>query len=40
MADYEDAITASMKPIHEGDILSGTIIGVSDEELTIDLGIY
>lgn len=40
MTDYEDAITASMKPIHEGDILSGTIIGVSDEELTIDLGIY
>ena len=40
MADYEEAITASMKPIHEGDILTGTVIGVSDEELTIDLGIY
>ena len=40
MADYEEAITASMKPIHEGDILTGTIIGVSDEELTVDLGIY
>lgn len=40
MADYDEAITASMKPIHEGDILTGTIIGVSDEELTVDLGIY
>lgn len=40
MADFEDAITASLKPIHEGDILTGTIIGISDEELTIDLGIY
>jgi small subunit ribosomal protein S1 len=40
MADYEEAITASMKPIHEGDILTGTVIGVSDEELTVDLGIY
>lgn len=40
MADYEDAINASLKPIHEGDILTGTIIGVSEDELTIDLGIY
>lgn len=40
MADYDEAITASMKPIHEGDILHGTVIGVSDEELTVDLGIY
>ncbi|MDO4322159.1 MAG: S1 RNA-binding domain-containing protein [Lachnospiraceae bacterium] len=40
MADYEEAINASMKPIHEGDILNGTVIGVSDEELTVDLGIY
>lgn len=40
MADFDEAITASMKPIHEGDILKGTVIGVSDEELTVDLGIY
>ncbi|MCC8066361.1 MAG: S1 RNA-binding domain-containing protein [Clostridiales bacterium] len=40
MADYDEAITASMKPIHEGDILTGTIIGISDTELTVDLGIY
>ena len=40
MADFEDMINASLKPIHEGDILTGTVIGVSDEELTVDLGIY
>ena len=40
MADFEEAINASLKPIHEGDILTGTVIGVSDDELTIDLGIY
>ncbi len=40
MADYEDEIKASMKPIHEGDILNGTVIGVSDEELVVDLGIH
>ena len=25
MADYEDAINASLKPIHEGDILTGEV---------------
>ncbi len=40
MADYDAAITASMKPIHEGDILTGTVIGISDEEMIVDLGIY
>lgn len=40
MADYEDAINASFLKIHEGDILTGTVIGVSDEELIIDFGSY
>ncbi len=40
MADYDKEIKDSMKPIHEGDLLKGTVIGVSDEELTVDLGIY
>ena len=40
MADYEDAINASFKQIHEGDILTGTVIGISDEELVIDFGSY
>ena len=29
MADYEDAINASLKPIHEGDILTGEVIGMT-----------
>ncbi|MCC8167983.1 MAG: S1 RNA-binding domain-containing protein [Clostridiales bacterium] len=40
MADYEKAIEDSVKPVHEGDILKGTVIGVTEDELTIDLGIY
>ncbi len=40
MADYDEAIKDSVKPVHEGDILKGVVIGVSDEELTVDLGIY
>lgn len=40
MADFEDAINASMRTIHEGDILTGTVIGISDDELILDLGYY
>jgi small subunit ribosomal protein S1 len=40
MADYEDAINASFKRIHEGDILTGTVIGISDDELILDFGSY
>ncbi len=40
MADYEDAINASLKRIHEGDILTGTVIGVSDTEVILDFGSY
>ncbi len=40
MADYEDAINASFKPVHEGDILTGTVIGVSEEEIVLDFGGY
>lgn len=40
MADYEDAINASFKQIHEGDILTGTVIGISDTELILDFGSY
>lgn len=40
MADYEDAINASFKQIHEGDILTGTIIGISDDEVILDFGSY
>lgn len=40
MADYEDAINASFKQIHEGDILTGTVIGISDDEVILDFGSY
>ncbi len=40
MADYEAEITASLKPIHEGDIMTGTVIGVSEEEVTLDFGSF
>lgn len=40
MADYEDAINASFKPVHEGDILTGTVIGVSEDEIVLDFGGY
>lgn len=40
MADFEDAINASFKPVHEGDILTGTVIGVSEDEIILDFGGY
>lgn len=40
MADFEDELNASLKQIHEGDILTGTVIAVSDEEVTLDLKYY
>ncbi len=38
MADYEKQINASVKRIHRGDMLTGKIIKVADDELSIDLG--
>lgn len=40
MAEFEEEISRSMKKIKEGDILSGTVIGVSDTEVMLDLGSY
>lgn len=40
MADYEEELNASLKQIHEGDILTGTVIAVSEEEITLDLKYY
>lgn len=40
MADFEEELNASMKQIHEGDIITGTVIAVSDEEVTLDLKYY
>ncbi len=40
MADYEAEINASFKRVHEGDILTGTVIGVSEDEIVLDFGSY
>lgn len=40
MADYEEQINASFKQVHEGDILTGTVIGISDDEIVLDFGSY
>ncbi len=40
MADYDKELEASFRRINEGDILSGTVIHVSEEEVTLDLNYY
>lgn len=40
MSDFEDEINRSFKKISEGDILSGVVIGVTESEVTLDLGYY
>jgi Ribosomal protein S1 len=40
MEDYEEELTASMRTIQEGDILTGTVIGTSDTEVVLDLKYY
>ena len=40
MADFEDEINKSFRKVSEGDILTGTVVGVSDDMITLDLGYY
>lgn len=40
MADYAAELEASFKKVREGDILTGTVIGVSETEITLDLKYY
>lgn len=40
MEDFQDEIANSFKDIEEGDLITGTVIGISDTEVTIDLGYY
>lgn len=40
MEDYAAELEASFKKIKEGDILTGTIIGISETEVILDLGYY
>ncbi|MBO5160331.1 MAG: S1 RNA-binding domain-containing protein [Lachnospiraceae bacterium] len=40
MADYAAELEASFRKINVGDILEGTVIGISETEITLDLGYY
>lgn len=40
MDDFKDEISRSFKRLQEGDMVKGTIIGISDTEVTVDLGYY
>ena len=37
MKDYEKELERSFRTINEGDIVSGTVIAVSEEDVTLDL---
>ena len=37
MDDYATELEASLRKVQEGDVLTGTVIGVSDTEVTLDL---
>ena len=40
MDDYATELEASFHKVQEGDILTGTVIGVSETEVTLDLKSY
>lgn len=40
MADYSRELETSFRTINEGDIISGTVIDVNEEGVTLDLGYY
>ena len=40
MKDYEKELEASFRKIREGDVISGTVIDVDEEEVTLDLKYY
>jgi small subunit ribosomal protein S1 len=40
MDDFKEEIARSFKKIKEGDILTGTVIGISETEVTLDLRYY
>lgn len=40
MNEFEDQINQSFHKLQEGEIVKGTVIGISDTEVTVDLGYY
>ncbi len=40
MADFEEELKSSFRVMKEGDVVSGMIVDINDEEVTLDLGYY
>ncbi|MEG0961967.1 MAG: S1 RNA-binding domain-containing protein [Lachnospiraceae bacterium] len=40
MEDFKEELEASFRKVNEGDIISGTVIGVNEEEVILDLKYY
>ena len=40
MEDYKEALEASYRRIRPGDIVTGTVIDVNDQDVTIDFNYY
>lgn len=40
MKEFENELNSSFKKLNEGDIIKATVIGVSDTEVSVDLGYY
>ncbi len=40
MEDYADELKQSFRPITEGDLLTGTVIGATESEVSVDIGYY
>lgn len=40
MDDYKQELEASFKKAEEGDVLTGTVIGIDDDQITVDLQSY
>jgi len=40
MDDFKEELEASFRKINDGDIISGTVVNVSEDEITLDLGYY
>ena len=40
MADYKSELDSSMRTLKVGDIVDGTVAGISDSDVTVDLGYY
>lgn len=40
MDDFKDELNRSFRSVNEGDLITGTVIGITDTEVMVDLGYY